>query len=536
MHTLKFIFLRFFSPTELGRLLGDLNDDLPSEMGGGGGGIGFNSQLASSSASNSAINMHSSSPQMGSTNKQIFPGLAGAPTGGSVLPQPVGISTSALPTPTLPAISSTPAHPNNIGHAPAPGPANALQASSCAARMMSTSGSLTNTSASTLSPGVGAGGVRATPGVAMNSLYNPGGGGGHHMGHYGQPMLDGMPPRHGMPWGSVMHPGMHVSQQGMLPGTPHLGMPSHSTMVHYHPGMGMRSPYHPGMGMMPNHHPAMGAPAPGHHLSRMGMAAHQPGMTTGAQMRVPMDRMSGQPMYGHTLHQPGSVGASMAGRMVVNQQPMIHGGQQMMQTHMSIPGQQQIHNQPVRLPGFTTGGSSPFHQDNLLSSLEPSLRPPSSYGLGQSQAQHPGMSLASQAQPQPSTSQHNDFGAAFGSPAPPPQTSSICNPSSAAAPPPSSQLSGNTQVSSLPQQQQPLQAQSSQGQQQLPQGMGVGSSPSLPRVVSLIACVSIHFACTFCVRGACVCCTCVCVHSGEMSCTKGFDSGDGLCVLFSGIQ
>lgn len=455
-----------------------------SEMTGGGGGIAFNSQMTPSS---NAINMHGSGSQVGGANMQRFPGHVNATGSGSAPPQPVGISTSAHPTPTLPAVSSTPAHPNSVGLSSS-APTNALQVN-MPARPLSSAGGMTYTSASTVShsaPSVG--GISATPGAAMNSLYSPGGG-GHPASQYGQPMMEAMPPSQSMPGGTVMHPGMQVGQQGMMSGGLNPGVPGHSTMVHHHPGMGMRfAPHQPGMGMV-NHHPGMAGGPPGH-MARIGMTSHQPvaaSMTSAQMMRM----MGGRMIYGHAPPQPGPMGGGMAGRMMANQQMMGPAGQPMMQPQMGMQVQQSIPNQSMRPPSMGSGGGIP--QDHLLSSLEPSLRTTTSF-LGTQLPGHQQQALPPQAQSQsqpqsqqPMTSQpqQNDLGtAAFGSPAPPPpppQTSSV-NPSPAppvgGPTPPSTQLSGNTQVSSMPpqqrQQQPSIQAQ----------GAGAGVATSLPGVVS----------------------------------------------------
>ena len=357
------------------------------QQGGMGvAGSGYGTQMPSNP--NQTINMYTNSPQMNSLN------FAGLNTSGSApSPQPTSISTSADPTPVLPAISSTPAHstPTTITTTTTSSPlqtSQSLQRTSTYSGMMHSSPSslpqmatgVNSAPPNTMLPGGGHGptmihhGMSHTPNQHAMGNPHPAMGGLGHMQHAVMSSQRGVP-----------HPGMTANQYGMRQNPVGMGMGmTHGGMVSAQHGMrypGMSSPQAvaPGTQMrMAGPSQRMGNPHLGH------MAPHM----AGGMVRNPM--MSGGMVPG----QPVNHGMPMGSR-----QPPVMGDPQMMQRGLRQP-----------LPSNPVG---PPFQDSLLSSLDPTLRTSSDFGALGHQTVHTLPNQAAtlpQAQPQPQQNDSSGFG------------------------------------------------------------------------------------------------------------------------------
>ena len=220
----------------------------------------------------------------------------------------------------------------------------------------------------------------------------------------------------------MAHSGMASSQYGIRQGMgmPHGGMVSNQPGMRY-PGMSSTQPVAPGMtnAQMRMVNPSMGNPH-NYSLAHPGMAPHMSGGMVRNQM------MSSGMAPGQSMN-PGM-------QMVPRQAPG------MANPHMMPGGMRQ------QIPSNSPVGH-PF-QENLMSSLDPTLRTSSDFGgLGQPQTVRTLPNQAT-AQPQVHPQPQQNESAAFGSQLP----------SSAAQP---SSLPSGAAVSSSPQQQQPQQQTSS---------------------------------------------------------------------------
>ena len=359
----------------------------PIQLQQGGMGVagsgGFSSQMPANA--NPTINMYTNSQQMNSLN------FAGLNTSGSApTPQPTSISTSADPTPVLPTISSTPAHstPTTIITTTTSSP---LQTSESLQRTSTFSGMMHSSPSSLPQMATG---VNSAPPNAMV----PGGGHSLTMIHHG---MSHAPSQHavGNPHPAMGGLGGHM-QHAVMPGqrVPHPGMASSQYGMRQSPGMTMS---HGGM------------VSAQHGMRYPGMSSPQP-VAPGAQMRMagPSARM-GNPHLGHMV-------PHMSGGMVRN--PMMSGGMgpgQPINHGMTIGSRQppvmgdpQMMQAGLRQPLPSSNPVGPPFQDNLLSSLDPTLRTSPDFGaLGQTVHTLPNQAATQpQAQPQAQPNESPGFG------------------------------------------------------------------------------------------------------------------------------